>query len=139
MVKLCSKKRTFISKVSLQFFNYIAKFNKNNHILYYGQNEYGLSINTDDIKYVKLDFYNKTTNKAIQFYGDFWHCSPLLYKNDDIMPFKHTNKDLIFVKDLWEFDDKRLKLIKTIHNIDVKIIWQNEIKNESKVKELIYV
>lgn len=53
------------------------------------------------------------------------------------MPFKHTNKDLIFVKDIWEFDNKRLKLIKTIHNIDVKIIWQNEIKNESKVKELI--
>lgn len=60
----------FYSKESQIFFNKIAAANNNNHILYFGENEHVIKIGNT---HALLDFFNANTNKAIEFYGDYWH------------------------------------------------------------------
>ena len=33
-------------------------------------------------------------NKVIEFYGDYWHCNPLLYEDDDLV-FYPNNKSIV--------------------------------------------
>ena len=60
----------FYSKESQILFDKIAAANKHNHILYFGENERLIKIGKT---HALLDFFNETTNKAIEFYGDYWH------------------------------------------------------------------
>ena len=61
------------SKISNELFKQISSYNVNNDKIYYGENEKRFKINFDGIKIAILDFYNESTNKAIEFYGDYWH------------------------------------------------------------------
>jgi len=76
--------------------------------------EFNLLLTLDEIKYIGVknlytDF--KYFNKIIEFYGDYWHKNPLLYEN---------NKDN---KIIWEYDQKRLEILKN-RGFEVLVIWE---------------
>ena len=84
------------SKTAIKFIEKIVHANKEDHKLFYGENEKKFDIFENGFTYVLVDLYDETTNKVIEFYGDFWHANPLIYKEDakDFfrrMSFKYKN------------------------------------------------
>ena len=75
----------------------------------------------DDInqKVIIPDVYIKPINLAIEFYGDFWHANPLIYKEHDILYGK-------FVRDIWEHDHKKMSFLKDYYKLDIIIVWESD-------------
>lgn len=90
----------------------------------YGENELcfldnDLKVTTTGILF--LDYYNPSLGLAIEFFGDYWHCSPLKYKPDDIV---YSNKK---VSDIWERDSLRCQII--LEQLNPKyfyIVWESD-------------
>ena len=66
-----------------------------------------------------VDFYDKSVNRIIEFYGDYWHANPKTYSSDWVNP---TTKSL--AKDIWRADLNRKHTIETIFNKEILIIWE---------------
>lgn len=90
------------------------------------------------------DFYLPNTNTIIEFYGDYWHCNPLIYKKDFYHQFE---KKTAF--EIWQSDKKRIDSIYNHFNneISIIIIWENskinadflfKIINDNK-NEIMYI
>lgn len=62
------------------------------------------------------DFIYKT--KIIEFYGDYWHRNPNMYSESEL-----------YVKDVWEYDNKRINEIKRM-GYDILIVWENDYRND---------
>lgn len=111
----------FFSKISQELFNNIFDRVSYDKCYYHDYNkEYGVYLNKLK-KYTFLDFYILDTNKAIEFYGDYWHCNPKFYGENYI--HKVYNKT---AKDVWKYDRKRLLTLKEEHGIDSLIVWQHD-------------
>jgi hypothetical protein len=52
-----------------------------------------------------LDYYDETLNVAVEFYGDFWHANPLIYKETDCILG-------VSVSEIWKRDKARETEIK---------------------------
>lgn len=79
-----------------------------------------------DKKWVYPDIIIDGT-KIIEFFGDYWHGNPKLYKSDAIIA--HDCQ----AKDIWEFDKQRLKLMESA-GYKVLVIWEQDwIKTKDKV------
>lgn len=59
-------------------------------------------------------------NKIIEFYGDFWHANPLVYKPDWQHPFSKR-----FAKDIQQLDMERINYIESF-GYTVLIIWEKD-------------
>jgi len=66
-------------------------------------------------------------NIIIEFYGDYWHANPKLFKADDIVHNKFT------AKQIWSNDKKRIKILED-NGFKVFIVWQDEYQ---KNKDLV--
>lgn len=76
------------------------------------------------------DFINVNGQKKIvEFYGDYWHASPLKYKENDVI-FRFGKNYL--VKDIWERDRSRLEIFKK-YGFSCLVIWQHELKDKNLV------
>ncbi len=77
---------------------------------------YGISVFHAD------GFYENT---VIEFYGDFFHANPKLYKADEVLRF-HGN--LSTVKDIWKKDERRIERIKDLlkTNPNFIIVWEHD-------------
>lgn len=113
------------SSISNSLFKLIENANDKGHKIFYGLNEKQFVIDYDDIKVVVLDFYNETTNKAIEFYGDYWHGNPNVYSGNQIN--KHSKQTYDEIRN---HDKKRIDAIKLIKNIDIKIVWEYDFRND---------
>ena len=74
--------------------------------------------------------------KIIEFYGDFWHASPLIFNENDLIKSFSINK---LASEIWEYDDVRTNRLKSM-GYDILIIWENEWKTKKedcirKIKE----
>ena len=70
---------------------------------------------------LKPDFlYN---NKIVEFYGDFWHANPDIYKEDDILNFGSIKQS---AKNIWQKDLNNINFAKE-QNYIVYILWENYI------------
>ena len=79
---------------------------------------------------IKLYVFNSYKNKVIEFYGDYWHANPEIYKKDDLI--KMNNKKMI-ASDKWILDKKRIDALKEL-GYDVKIIWERDyLKNKEQI------
>lgn len=80
----------------------------------------------------QFDFKIKDSNILIEVHGDFWHANPIKYKANDIL---NHPKHLISAKELWEKDNKKLKLANS-HGYEVIYIWETDIKNDKHIEIL---
>lgn len=115
------------SAISLEMFDKLIKNYKNN-IVYYDENEY--SVHTNKLCLYHVDYYDKTLNIIIEFYGDFFHLNPKIY-DADFIQFKHHEK-AILAKNRWQHDKERINDIQQTLNCKVIIVWESTYKNGKK-------
>jgi hypothetical protein len=53
------------------------------------------------------DVYIPSLNLIIEYFGDYWHCNPKKYE-----PNYFNQKKGKFAHELWDYDNKKLELIK---------------------------
>lgn len=118
------------SKIAMQLFHKIKKLFPNEK-MFYDKNpkEFGRYLSSLK-KYCFLDFYMPDRKKVIEFYGDYWHCNPQLY-NDDQIVFYPQNKTFI-AKEIREKDKERIEAIKKQLKCEVIIVWENDYKRNKK-------
>lgn len=119
------------SKVALNFIKQIVKANKENHKLFYGENEKKFDIFKDRFTYVLVDLYNETTHKVIEFYGDFWHANPFIYKENDVV------RNGLTAKEIWKHDKERINLLKEKFNLNVRIVWEFDSKSKNVLNDCL--
>ena len=115
------------SAISLEMFDKLIKNYKNN-IVYYDENEY--SVHTNKLCLYHVDYYDKTLNIIIEFYGDFFHLNPKIY-DADFIQFKHHEK-AILAKNRWQHDKERIDDIQQTLNCKVIIVWESTYKNDKR-------
>lgn len=115
------------SAISLEMFDKLIKNYKNN-IVYYDENEY--SVHTNKLCLYHVDYYDKTLNIIIEFYGDFFHLNPKIY-DADFIQFKHHEK-AILAKNRWQHDKERIDDIQQTLNCKIIIVWESTYKNDKK-------
>ena len=75
----------------------------------------------------------------MEFYGDFWHMNPKLFKNTSI---NSVNKKS--AEEIWSIDKIRNEALKSL-GWDVIIVWESEFKNnpigtvESVTKKILEI
>ena len=129
-IKKSLEKRGFgkISNISQSLFQEIEI--EINEKCYYGKEEQIIQFYNED-KYFCYYVDFKIGNKIIEFYGDYWHVNPTMYKSEDIVGSKYDHSK---VKDIWERDEKRINLIKE-KGYDILIIWEDDFeKNKEETK-----
>ena len=75
--------------------------------------------------------FNKSTNKVIEFYGDFWHANPSLYDKNNIV------RNGLSAKEIWNYDNKRINMLKEKFNLKIKIVWEVDSKCQSVIDEYV--
>jgi len=90
---------------------------------HYGKNQYYRYIKELGQTFAYDFVYNK---KVIEFNGDYWHCNPLLYKDD----FFNKSKQM-FAKDIWNYDKVKIDSIEEL-GFETLIIWEYDYKNNKE-------
>jgi G:T-mismatch repair DNA endonuclease (very short patch repair protein) len=103
------------SKAEKQFFSdlkniYVSKIEKKH-------------IKSEDGHWIIPDVILVDINHIIEFYGDFWHANPKIYKPEDIIHHK------IKAKEIWERDKERIERLEKLGYF-VHTVWQSEYKND---------
>lgn len=73
------------------------------------------------------DIYVPELNLIIEFFGDYWHCNPKKYSQD-----YYNQKKSLTAKEIWEYDSKRIDLIKS-YGYNLEVIWESDLKNDIKL------
>ena len=108
------------SKIAKEFFNKLIFY------LNLKENDYEFEFLCEKFY---VDFLYKNVC-LIEFYGDYWHANPEIYKPNDIIGLK----DKILVEKLWEKDEKRTTAIQDKTNLPLIIIWEKSYKeNKEKI------
>lgn len=132
LYKLSQRKIKSVSKISQKCFKEIEINIENKENIYFYDKNYEYVIYLSGLETsVFLDFFDIKLNKAIEFYGDYWHANPIIYKNDEII--KYPNSVEMKSSDIHEKDKKRLFLLKQEYNIDTMVIWETDYKNNKDV------
>lgn len=67
----------------------------------------------------------------VEFYGDFWHGNPEIYKSDDIIGICENT---ILVEERWKKDNDRIEFLKNKLKLPVIIVWEKSYKaNKEKI------
>ena len=69
----------------------------------------------------RYDF--KIGNLLIELNGNYWHCSPKMYKPNHMVKFPHGH--FIKAKDKWEYDENK-KLLAETNGYKIETIWEDE-------------
>ena len=78
--------------------------------------------------YIFVDGFDEATNTIYEFFGDYWHCNPDLYKDDYFNEIK-----LKTAKQIREEDSLRFKIFREL-GYNIKFVWENDYKK----KKLLY-
>ena len=105
------------SKISLKWLDYLS--NKNNIFIQHANNLGEKIISYKNKKY-KCDGYCKYNNTIYEFYGDFWHGNPKLFKQDDYHPIRKIKYGEIYAETI-----ERENILKNM-GYNVVSIWESE-------------
>jgi hypothetical protein len=61
-------------------------------------------------------------NKLIEFNGDYWHCNPKMYKEDEIVNLHGCSH---LVRHIWNSDNERYDIMRLV-GYDVKVVWEDD-------------
>ena len=70
--------------------------------------------------FFSVDFYIPSISLIVEFFGDYWHGNPKIYKHGDTIL---GNKK---VEDIWEYDRHRIEKLKKVAD-HVMIVWELDI------------
>ena len=99
--------------------------------MFYGENEKKFDIFENGFTYVLVDLYDETTNKVIEFYGDFWHANPTIYKENDVV------RNGLTAKEIWKHDEARINLLTEKFNLNVRIVWECDSKGKNVLNDCL--
>jgi len=69
--------------------------------------------------------------KIIEFFGDYYHCDPEIYKED------YFNKKVgLYARQIWSRDEKKIKKFKE-NGFEVLVVWEKELKDISSLIQKI--
>lgn len=122
------------SQISQELFDEVFKKINSDECYYFTYNdEYGILL-TEIMKYCFLDFYVPECKRAIEFFGDFWHCNPIKFPGDYY--HKVAKKT---AEDIWEIDKTRIELLKREHGIETMVVWEHDYNaaKEETVKKCV--
>jgi G:T-mismatch repair DNA endonuclease (very short patch repair protein) len=77
------------------------------------------------------DVYIPSLNLIIEYFGDYWHCNPKKYE-----PNYFNQKKNKFAWELWDYDKKKLELIKS-YGYNLEVVWEGDLKLNNKLIEII--
>lgn len=111
------------SKGEIELFDYLSNKLKIKDKVHYGDDQF-FRYFPDLGRTFSYDFvFGK---KLIEFNGDYWHCNPLLYKDD----FFNKSKQM-FAKDIWNYDKVKIDSIEEL-GFETLIIWEYDYKNNKE-------
>ena len=112
------------SNISLDLFSNLKEYYKDNDTYI----EYTVkSLNNN---FYHVDYYDKSLNIVIEFYGDFYHFNPKKYNGNETDYFILGKERT--VKDKWQHDKERIDDIQQTLNCKVIIVWESTYKNDKK-------
>lgn len=119
------------SNISQQLFMDISNEISNHTLYYLSLNQEWCLLSKAAVRY--LDFFDRSVGKVIEFYGDYWHANPRIYKPDDVI--KYPNKITKAAKDVWAADADKIQFLKKFPYInDILIVWETDYrKNPSLI------
>lgn len=85
--------------------------------------EYGIFLPKNK-RYTFVDCYDRTSNKIIEFFGNYWHANPEIYSEHDYILF--PNKSEILASHIWGRDEERIEEIKELRECDVLVVWEKD-------------
>ena len=129
-VKKLGQETSRHSKVSQDFFDEIISGipAQQHEDIFYGRKNYEYvfcSKHTNRVSFA--DFYDISSNKIIEFYGDYYHCNPNKYAPD----FFNNNTQLT-AQEKWISDEHRIKILENEFGAEVLIIWEFDVRNSRK-------
>jgi hypothetical protein len=127
-IKKINNKFKGYSKISIEFIESLLMFFSFKEC-YYGENEFMFLIKDSLIKNPRVDLYIKDINLIIEFFGDIYHANPDIFKEED---FPHPFNKHLNAKQIREFDELRINLIKKKYNCDVIIVWEKDYKENKQ-------
>ena len=79
------------------------------------------------------DIYIPSLNLIIEYNGDYWHCNPDKYESEYFNQKKNK-----YAKDIWEYDNNKLELIRN-YGYNLEVVWENDLKtNNNIILEIIH-
>lgn len=121
-----SKKSSGCSKIANQLFSDLDNSLGCPDDIYFADKNFEFVVRRKGTKAHFLDFYFKSKNKVIEFFGDYWHMNPKIYSENDI---NRTTK--FSAKEHWVGDSDRITFL-TSCGFDVKIVWESEYRQNPK-------
>ncbi len=119
----------FRSKISDDFFiNLMEKLDLKIGDSYYLDKEFG--IYNEELGYLRYDWINLNLMLCIEFYGDYWHANPDIYKSGEIISYPKGVKKIS--NDIWKLNDKKIEIIKE-KGFDIIIIWEKNYKQNKNI------
>lgn len=99
------------------------------------------TIRLENGKYLFPDIFLDKIGLVIEFYGDYWHANPKLFKPTDIVHHKLT------AKEIWDKDNERIRkfndaIDESDNPVDYRteIVWQSDyINNKKQVLEKLNI
>jgi hypothetical protein len=110
------------------FFNILSRINDIKNICFFAENNGEIDVEKDGVIF-KPDFVYK--KNIIEFFGDYWHCNPLIYKDEEKKIRRGSKK--YSVKSIRKIDEFRLNFFKE-NGYSIMVVWEdNYRKNKEKV------
>lgn len=91
------------------------------------KNKYKESKYSFVVKPYICDIFVPDLNLIIEYNGDYWHCNPNKYKPDYYHKIKKKT-----AKEIWDYDDNKIDLIKT-KGYYLEIIWESDFNKDPKI------
>lgn len=77
------------------------------------------------------DVFIPSLNLIIEYFGDYWHCNPIKYDSNYF-----NKKKGKFAWELWDYDNKKLELIKN-YGYNLEVVWESDLKHNNKLINII--
>jgi hypothetical protein len=89
--------------------------------------EYFIFVDDENINRSWFSYDVLINNKIIiEVNGDYWHCNPKFYKENDIIKFPRGMRK---VKDVWEEDNLKIDFAKR-KKFSIFVLWENNLKED---------
>jgi len=115
------------SKIATSFFNELESILPKGYKYYYDDKEFFLWSKDKEHLYF-YDFECREQKKIIEFNGDYFHCNPNKYKENETVKMFGSIRN---VKDIWEHD-KQKNQVAIDKGFEVLTIWEGDVRKNKQ-------